>query len=220
MALRDAGNEFGDRWLLHAPSVAFSARIGSHPDQEPREENRRPAQPRGTEAAPVNALTQGTRGYAPHIVVVDERAFANVTGDVLGKAFASTDETYGYALLADSRSMTDALSGCEITLDYVDLSVSDPEDAELFNSFIGRVFRCAITEIASIEANLSIANMDFHDFGDNTDPDGVFAASGTTTDQSCVPRLVPAIDRHPEFDQVQGSGGTSGSAADSARTCR
>jgi hypothetical protein len=27
VALRDAGNEFGDGWLLHAPSVAFSARI-------------------------------------------------------------------------------------------------------------------------------------------------------------------------------------------------
>jgi len=39
---------------------------------------------------------------------------------------------------------------------------------------MGRVFRCAIPEIASIEANLSIANMDYHEFADNTDPDGVF----------------------------------------------
>lgn len=38
--------------------------------------------------------------------------------------------------------------------------------AEDFGSFLGRSFRCAVPEIASIEANLSIANMDFADYAD------------------------------------------------------
>jgi len=57
---------------------------------------------------------------------------------------------------------------------HVDLSVSDSDDAELFHTFLGRTFRCAVTEFASIEANLSIANMDFQEFADNSDTDGVF----------------------------------------------
>lgn len=120
----------------------------------------------------------GDEGYSPFVVVVDDRAFEGITGSGLGESFAATDESYGYVLLADGRSMTEALSGGEITLDYVDLSVSDPEDAELFGSFMGRTFRCVTSEVASIECNLSIDNMDFSDFADNTDPDGVFRGFG------------------------------------------
>ncbi len=38
----------------------------------------------------------------------------------------------------------------------------------------GRSFRAIAAEIQSIEANLSIANMDFRDFADSVDHDGVF----------------------------------------------
>jgi len=40
--------------------------------------------------------------------------------------------------------------------------------------FPGRAFRCVVTEVASIEVNLSIANMDFHEFADSVGEDGVF----------------------------------------------
>jgi hypothetical protein len=116
----------------------------------------------------------GDDGYAPHITAINDRAFEGVAPLSLGEAFSTTDGMHGYVLLADSRSMTEALADSELTVDYVDLSVSDPEDAELFNSFMGRSFRCAVPEVASIEANLSISNMDFHEFADSTDSDGVF----------------------------------------------
>lgn len=116
----------------------------------------------------------GEDGYAPNITVVDDAAFDGVSGAALGEAFRTGREIVGYALLADARSMGEAANDSELTLDYVDLSVLDPEDAELFNTFTGRSFRVAVSEFASIESNLAIANMDFHEFADNTDPDGVF----------------------------------------------
>jgi len=38
----------------------------------------------------------------------------------------------------------------------------------------GRELRCEVGEVASIEVNLSIANMDFDEFADSADADGVF----------------------------------------------
>lgn len=116
----------------------------------------------------------GHNGYAPNVTLIDDRALEGITGAALGEAFEASDDAFGYALLADGRSMTEALAGGELTLDYVDLSIFDPKDAELFNSFMGRNFRCAVPEIASIEVNLSLGNMDFSDFADSTEPDGVF----------------------------------------------
>jgi hypothetical protein len=115
----------------------------------------------------------GDDGFAPEITPLDDRTFDGLTAAALGEAFTA-GVALGYALLADARAMAEARTGGEITLDYVDLSVTDPEDAELFHSFLGRSFRCAVREIASIDANLSIANMDFDDFAGNTDADGVF----------------------------------------------
>jgi hypothetical protein len=96
--------------------------------------------------------------YIPNVRAVSEREFEGLDAQTLGEAY---DEDFvGYVLLADDKSMDD---GDEITVVYVDLY----EDA-------GRSFRCAVTEIASIESNLSISNMDFEDFAENVDPAGVF----------------------------------------------
>lgn len=38
----------------------------------------------------------------------------------------------------------------------------------------GRTFRVILREMWGVENNLSIANMDYSDFADNVDPDGVF----------------------------------------------
>ena len=61
-----------------------------------------------------------------------------------------------------------------MTVEYVDLSTEDSEDAELSDSYLGRSFRCVAGEVASIAANLAIANMDFSDFADSVEDDGVF----------------------------------------------
>ncbi|GAA4715412.1 DUF6924 domain-containing protein [Nocardioides conyzicola] len=113
-------------------------------------------------------------GYVPYIVVVDDAAFAGMSGTALAEAIAAADAEGGYVVLADARSMAEAAGGGELTVNYVDLSVPDPEDAELFGAFRGRAFRCTVAEFARVEANFSISNLDFEDFADSVDPDGVF----------------------------------------------
>jgi hypothetical protein len=82
-------------------------------------------------------------------------------------------ERLGYVLLADHRTMREAAAGGEVTVVYMDLSVA-PEDAEEFGWVYGREIRCVVGEVASIESNLSIDNMDFAEFADSADADGVF----------------------------------------------
>lgn len=112
--------------------------------------------------------------HGPNVTVFDNPPFTGITGEVLAEMCASHGELRGYAVLGDARSSEEAAAGLEITVAYVDLSVEDDEDAELFNSFLGHTFRCATAEFASVESNLAIANMDFHEFADNVQPDGVF----------------------------------------------
>lgn len=121
-----------------------------------------------------HAITHGEADYSPLVAPVDDRRLAGITGAALGEFLATKGQFGGYALLADARSVAETTAGVELTVEYVDLSVATGRDEELFESFMGRTFRCRVAEIASIEANLSIANMDFNDFAANTDPDGVF----------------------------------------------
>lgn len=109
--------------------------------------------------------------YEPNIAPVADQRLAGATGAALAALLG--ERAYGYVLLADDRSMEEAASGGELTVVYVDLSVS-PEDAEEFGSLQGREFRCVVGEVAGIEANLAIANMDFEEFADNVDADSVF----------------------------------------------
>lgn len=109
--------------------------------------------------------------YPPNIKAISDRAYEGATGQSL--AATRNAELLGYVLLADDRTMREAAAGGELTAVYVDLSVA-PEDAEEFGFVYGREFRCEVGQIASIEANLSIANMDFNEFADSVDGDGVF----------------------------------------------
>jgi hypothetical protein len=97
-------------------------------------------------------------GYTPNVEAISDPAYAGVTGEDLGAAWAG--DGAGYVLLADRESMSDA---DDPTVAYVDLC-DEP----------GRTFRCAVGEVASIEANLAIANMDFEKFADQVGADGVF----------------------------------------------
>jgi hypothetical protein len=76
--------------------------------------------------------------------------------------------------LADARSMTEAGTGGEVTVEYVDLSAYAAEDAELFDTFPGNSFQCSVAAVAEVEVNLSIANLDFSDFAGSVDPDGIY----------------------------------------------
>jgi hypothetical protein len=123
---------------------------------------------RGSEGSQVDA-------YEPAITVFDDRYFERATGRSMAALVAAHEDVRGYAVLADHRSMTEAARGGELTVLYVDLSVLDDDDPELVStSFLGRTFRCAVSAVASVQANLAIANLDFSDFADRLDPDGVF----------------------------------------------
>jgi hypothetical protein len=61
------------------------------------------------------------------------------------------------------------------TVDHI--TVSHPEHPILVVDLLGepgRYFRLVPSEMWSVENNLSIANMDFEEFSDSVDPDGIF----------------------------------------------
>lgn len=62
--------------------------------------------------------------------------------------------------VADEQSMRDG------TILFLDLNE--------FGEEVGRTFRAIPREIEPITANLSLANLDFSDFADNADADGIF----------------------------------------------
>jgi hypothetical protein len=119
-------------------------------------------------------LGGGYDEYQPAISPFDDRFFEGATGASLAEIWSSHAMEGGYVLLADARSSAEAADGRDVTVEYVDLSVEGDEDSELLHSYLGRTFRCAAREVAAIEANLSIANLDFSDFADSLDDQGVF----------------------------------------------
>ena len=100
-------------------------------------------------------------GYTPNVRPISEPAYAGLTGPDIATAWDV--DAVGYVLLADSVTMAAARTSGDPTLVYVDLYDER-----------GRAFRCPVQEVASIEANLAIANMDFEDFAGAVAPDGVF----------------------------------------------
>jgi hypothetical protein len=121
--------------------------------------------------APVDFGAEAGGSYEPHVEPLDDRAYDGATAQAL--ADDSHEGALGYVLLADDRTMREAAAGGEVTVVYVDLSVL-PEDAAEFGWVNGQAIRCVVGEVADIEANLSIANMDFEEFADSADPDGVY----------------------------------------------
>lgn len=69
-----------------------------------------------------------------------------------------------YVFIADSRTLSDP----EHPILAVDTGNEDPERDEI------PTLRVAPGEMAAIENNLSLANMDFEDFTSSADEDGVF----------------------------------------------
>lgn len=171
---------------------------------------------------------EGGDGYSPNVVVIDDPSFDGVTGAKLAEFFTPSDESFGYVVLADARSMAEAAVGGELTVDYVDLSVypfedEHPDDDE---RELGRAFRCVVSEIAAIEANLSISNLDFDDFANNTSADGVYRGESIESPGLVVPEaeagLAASVRIGRDVDRAEGArelSGTTGSV-ESVRTLR
>jgi hypothetical protein len=96
-------------------------------------------------------------GFAASLSFVSDRAFAGLTAEQVAVLPSAVHRSFLF--LVDGITVTDP----EMPLVAVDL-LHDP----------GRWFRVIPAEMWSIENNLTIANMDFFEFADNADPDGVF----------------------------------------------
>jgi hypothetical protein len=108
----------------------------------------------------IQALVNASDEY-PCATYVGDPAYANVDIQALVDADSSADddEKVFYLFLADVITMTDA----EHPLLAVDLA-DEP----------GRTFRVPPRWYADISANLTIANMDFHEFADAVDASGTY----------------------------------------------
>jgi len=91
--------------------------------------------------------------------------FVNIVDDVQN-AGRGTDEVLQLAAEHDA---------CVFVVDRQTISSADhPVLVVDLSHERGRTFRAIPTEVGGIASNLSIANMDWEDFADNVDPDGVF----------------------------------------------
>ena len=89
---------------------------------------------------------------------VESPALSDLTPEEL--AALAREDYLSEIAVADAQTMRDQ------TVLFVDFN-------EL-NGQAGRTFRSIPSEVEPIVANLSVANMDFAEFADNTNPDGIF----------------------------------------------
>jgi hypothetical protein len=101
--------------------------------------------------------TSDCEGFRPTLLRGEDRAY-----DGAAPVALLGNEGIGYAVMIDHRAITDP----EHPVLVVDLN------AVIGHS--GQSFRALPGELAGIEANLGIANMDFDEFADAVDADGVF----------------------------------------------
>ena len=97
-------------------------------------------------------------GFRAYVQFVDEQEHDGLTGDRL-RAVLVSRSPHLYAIVADRMTMAHP----EHPLRVLDLKSAD-----------NRAFRALPTQVASIENNLSIANLDFGDFADAVESDGIF----------------------------------------------
>lgn len=103
------------------------------------------------------AIREPVDGFFAYVDFVDDTAFEGATVEEL--VALGNDAHRPFLVVADRETMR----GPEHTLLIVDV-FAEP----------GRTFRAVPSGIQAIENNLSIANMDFAEFADAADADGVF----------------------------------------------
>jgi hypothetical protein len=103
-------------------------------------------------------VMQPVDGFYANVDFIDDPEFAGRAGDALLRSI-SRGMRHSFIVVADKTSITND----EHLLLVIDLFGEK-----------GREFRAEPSRIQSIENNLSIANMDFSDFAESCDPDGVF----------------------------------------------
>ena len=114
---------------------------------------------------------ENEESYTANLEPISDTAFDGVTPQDLASAWPR--DLHGYVILADQRSMEEAKADGKPTVASVDRSASE-EDEEEFGDVFGAAFRAESGEVASIEANLSLANMDFSEFAESVGDEGIF----------------------------------------------
>jgi hypothetical protein len=102
-------------------------------------------------------VQQPVDGFYANVDFIDDPDFADISNDAL-MGVVSRNMRHSFMVVADKKAMHG-----EHLLLVVDLLREQ-----------GRQFRAEPSQIQGIENNLSIANMDFAEFAENCDPEGVF----------------------------------------------
>ena len=97
-------------------------------------------------------------GFSANVRFIDDKQYNGLTGQELMQRISGPDE-YGCIFIADATAMSASEHH---------ILVLDPSNPT------GKTFRVIPSEMWGVENNLSIANMDYSDFSDSADPDGVF----------------------------------------------
>ena len=97
-------------------------------------------------------------GFSANVRFIDDVQYSKVTGQKLLQRVSGLNE-YGCIFIADATAMFSTEHH---------LLVLDPSNPT------GKTFRVIPSEAWVVENNLSIANMDYSEFADSAEPDGVF----------------------------------------------
>jgi len=102
-------------------------------------------------------------GFEAQVEFIDDPAFDGLNKQQLLDSVPK-DYPHSFILVVDKEAL--------LSSEHPVLVVNPHDDDR--GSQIGREFRCIPREIWGVENNLSLANMDFGDFADAVDEDGVF----------------------------------------------
>ena len=105
-----------------------------------------------------DAQSQSDENFQANIDCVSNRSFDGLAVEQL-VALAQTGSSHSFAFMADRLTVTDP----ERPVLVVDLAHQP-----------GRTFRVIPSQMWAVENNLTLANMEYSEFADNVDPDGVF----------------------------------------------
>jgi hypothetical protein len=97
-------------------------------------------------------------GFSANVRFIDDKQYDGLSGQELLQTIPGLDE-YGCIFVADSTAMSAAEHH---------VLVLDPFNPD------GNTFRVILSEAWGVENNLSLGNMDYSEFADSADPDGVF----------------------------------------------
>ena len=107
-------------------------------------------------------------GYVPDLMTFEDRRLEGAEPDEVYQRAVDTE--IEYLFIADARTITDPAHPL-LVLNLLSDEDDEDEDEEQSPS---RMFWTVPVEVCGIDANLGISNMDFVEFADNVDPDGVF----------------------------------------------